>query len=86
MTIAANRPSRSGVQTKTSQPPPGDFRRAFEFLGSHYRAVVYVGLTARVSGTYQSGETAAGRARTTARGAARPPPTIARTASVASSR
>lgn len=52
---------------KTSQPPPGDFRRAFEFLGSHYRAVVYVGLTARVSGTYQSGETAASRARTTAR-------------------
>ena len=29
--------------------------------------VVYVGLTARVSGTYQSGETAAHRARTTAR-------------------
>jgi DegV family protein with EDD domain len=52
---------------KTSQPPPGDFRRAFEFLGSHYRTVVYVGLTARVSGTYQSGETAANRARTTAR-------------------
>jgi uncharacterized protein len=52
---------------KTSQPPPGDFRRAFEFLGSHYRGVVYVGLTARVSGTFQSGETAAGRARTNAR-------------------
>jgi DegV family protein with EDD domain len=52
---------------KTSQPPPGDFRRAFEFLGSHYRAVVYVGLTARVSGTFQSGESAADRARTRAR-------------------
>ena len=52
---------------KTSQPPPGDFRRAFEFLGSHYSAVVYVGLTARVSGTFQSGDTAAGRARTNAR-------------------
>jgi hypothetical protein len=52
---------------KTSQPPPGDFRRAFEFLGSHYRAVVYVGLTARVSGTFQSAESAAGRARTRAR-------------------
>ncbi len=52
---------------KTSQPPPGDFRRAFEFLGSHYQAVVYIGLMARVSGTYQSGETAAGRARTRAR-------------------
>jgi len=52
---------------KTSLPPPGDFRRAFEFLGSHYGAVVYIGLTARVSGTFQSAETAAGRARTRAR-------------------
>ncbi len=55
------------LHPKTSQPPPGDFRRAFEFLGSHYRAVVYVGMTARVSGTFQSAETAAGRARTRAR-------------------
>lgn len=55
------------VHPKTSQPPPGDFRRAFEFLGSHYQAVVYVGLMARVSGTFQSAETAAGRARTRAR-------------------
>jgi DegV family protein with EDD domain len=52
---------------KTSQPPPGDFRRAFEFLGSHYRAVVYIGLTARVSGTYQSAQTAAERTQTRAR-------------------
>ena len=52
---------------KTSLPPPGDFRRAFEFLGSHYHAIVYVGLTARVSGTFQSAETAAGRARTNAK-------------------
>lgn len=52
---------------KTSLPPPGDFRRAFEFLGSHYEGVVYVGLTARLSGTYQSAETGAGRARTRAR-------------------
>jgi len=55
------------LHPKTSLPPPGDFRRTFEFLGSHYQAVVYVGLTARVSGTYQSAETAAGRARTNAR-------------------
>lgn len=54
------------VHPKTSQPPPGDFRRAFEFLGSHYPAIVYVGLMARVSGTFQSAETAAGRARTRA--------------------
>lgn len=55
------------VHPKTSQPPPGDFRRAFEFLGSHYQAIVYVGLMARVSGTFQSAETAAGRARTRAK-------------------
>ena len=55
------------VPPKTSQPPPGDFRRAFEFLGSHYEAVVYVGLMSRVSGTFQSAETAASRARTRAR-------------------
>ncbi len=59
--------ARNPQHPKTSQPPPGDFRRAFEFLGSHYRAVVYVGLTARVSGTFQSAETAAHRARTNAR-------------------
>ena len=59
--------AESPVHPKTSQPPPGDFRRAFEFLGSHYDAVVYVGLMARVSGTFQSAETAASRARTRAR-------------------
>ncbi len=57
----------SPVHPKTSQPPPGDFRRAFEFLGSHYEAVVYVGLMSRVSGTFQSAETAVSRARTRAR-------------------
>ena len=59
--------AESPLHPKTSQPPPGDFRRAFEFLGSHYDAVVYVGLMARVSGTFQSAETAASRARTRAR-------------------
>ncbi len=57
----------SPVHPTTSQPPPGDFRRAFEFLGSHYDAVVYVGLMSRVSGTFQSAETASTRARTRAR-------------------
>ena len=59
--------AQSPVHPKTSQPPPGDFRRAFEFLGSHYQAVVYVGLMARVSGTFQSAQTAASRARTRAK-------------------
>lgn len=47
---------------RTSQPPPGDFRRAFEFLAAHHPAVVYVGLARAVSGTLQSAEHAAGHA------------------------
>lgn len=46
---------------RTSQPPPGDFRRAFEFLTSHHPALVYVGLSRAVSGTLQSAEHAAAR-------------------------
>lgn len=54
----------SPVAPKTSQPPPGDFRRLFEFLGSHYESVVSVNLTGRASGTRQSAESAAARANT----------------------
>ncbi|GAB3755249.1 DegV family protein [Lysobacter olei] len=46
---------------RTSQPPPGDFRRPFEFLLSHHEAVLYVGLSRAVSGTLQSAEHAAAR-------------------------
>jgi DegV family protein with EDD domain len=46
---------------KTSQPPPGDFRRTFEFLASHYPAVVSVNLTRVVSGTCGAAESAATR-------------------------
>ena len=46
---------------RTSQPPPGDFRRLFEFLLSHHEEVVYVGLSRAVSGTLQAGECAASR-------------------------
>jgi DegV family protein with EDD domain len=49
------------VLPRTSQPPPGDFRRQFEFLLSHHRELVYVGLSRSVSGTLQSAETAAQR-------------------------
>jgi DegV family protein with EDD domain len=49
------------VLPRTSQPPPGDFRRQFEFLLSHHRELVYVGLSRAVSGTLQSAETAAQR-------------------------
>jgi DegV family protein with EDD domain len=46
---------------KTSQPPPGDFRRLYEFLASHYESVVSVNLTGRASGTRQAAEAAAAR-------------------------
>jgi DegV family protein with EDD domain len=46
---------------KTSQPPPGDFRRMFEFLASHYEGVVSVNLTARHSGTWDAAKKAADR-------------------------
>ncbi|KFN50252.1 DegV family protein [Arenimonas composti] len=49
------------VLPRTSQPPAGDFRRQFEFLLSHHRALVYVGLSRTLSGTLQAGETAAQR-------------------------
>lgn len=49
------------VLPRTSQPPPGDFRRQFEFLLSHHPAVVYLGVARAVSGTIQSAESAAQR-------------------------
>ncbi len=49
------------VLPRTSQPPPGDFRRQFEFLLSHHPSLVYVGVSRAVSGTIQSAETAAQR-------------------------
>jgi hypothetical protein len=51
----------SPVPPRTSQPPPGDFRRLFEFLLSHHRQLVYLGIARALSGTLQSGESAAAR-------------------------
>jgi hypothetical protein len=50
-----------GELPKTSQPPPGDFRRQFELLLDHTDQVVYVGLSRALSGTLQSAEAAAER-------------------------
>ncbi|MEN6540065.1 MAG: DegV family protein, partial [Mizugakiibacter sp.] len=44
---------------RTSQPPPGDFRRLFEVLLSHHRELVYVGISRALSGTFQAAESAA---------------------------
>jgi DegV family protein with EDD domain len=49
---------------KTSQPPPGDFRRQFEFLASHFDAVVSINITRQASGTCAAAETAASRVST----------------------
>jgi DegV family protein with EDD domain len=46
---------------KTSQPAPGDFRRTFEFLSSHFEHVVMISLSAHVSGTFQAAAAAAAR-------------------------
>ena len=51
----------SPVHPKTSQPPPGDFRRYFEFLASHHPAVLSINLAARVSGTCNAARIAAER-------------------------
>ena len=53
--------TRNPDHPKTSQPPPGDFRRTFEFLASHYEAVLSVNLTSRHSGTCNAAITAAQR-------------------------
>jgi len=50
----------------TSQPSPGDFRRQFQFLASHFPDVISINLTAAASGTLAAAELAA--ARTNARG------------------
>ena len=45
----------------TSQPAPGDFRRQFQFLASHFEDVLSINLTGAVSGTYQGAQLAASR-------------------------
>lgn len=52
---------RNPVHPKTSQPPPGDYRRAFELLSSHFEHVVSVSVTGRLSGTLQAAQSAANR-------------------------
>jgi hypothetical protein len=46
---------------KTSQPPPGDFRRMYEFLCSHFEHVVSIQISAKVSGTFGAARSAAER-------------------------
>jgi DegV family protein with EDD domain len=47
----------------TSQPAPGDFRRVYEFLASHFEQVVSISLSRNFSGSWQAAASAAGRVR-----------------------
>jgi hypothetical protein len=51
--------ARNPHHPKTSQPTPGDFRRQYQFLSSHYQSAVSIHLPAKLSGTYQSALSAA---------------------------
>ena len=45
----------------TSQPAPGDFRRQFQFLASHFNDVLAITLTSKASGTFAGAQSAAKR-------------------------
>ncbi len=45
----------------TSQPSPGEFRRQFQFLASHFPDVVSINLTGTVSGTLEAARSASER-------------------------
>jgi DegV family protein with EDD domain len=45
----------------TSQPAPGDFRRQFQFLASHFEDVLSLNLTSGASGTFEGARLAAER-------------------------
>ncbi len=47
------------IHPKTSQPTPGDFRRQYQFLASHYESAISLHLPAKLSGTMQSALAAA---------------------------
>lgn len=49
------------VHPQTSQPVPGDFRRQYQFLTTHYKSIISVHIPNAVSGTMQSAQTAVKR-------------------------
>ena len=52
MSIDSNHP-------KTSQPTPGDFKKIYNFISSHYNSIISIHLSKKMSGTFQSGINAA---------------------------
>ena len=53
--------SSNPVHPQTSQPVPGDFRRQYQFLNTHYKSIISIHIPQAVSGTLQSAQTAAKR-------------------------
>jgi DegV family protein with EDD domain len=49
------------IHPTTSQPAPGDFRRQYQFLASHFADVLSINLTGMVSGTLEAARSAAER-------------------------
>lgn len=50
--------SKSNVHPQSSQPPPADFRRMYQFLSSHYESVISLHLPKVISGTWQNASAA----------------------------
>lgn len=48
---------------QTSQPTPGDYRRMYDYLASHFNHVFCISLSQKVSGTWQAAASAAERAQ-----------------------
>ncbi|MEM9532620.1 MAG: DegV family protein [Pseudomonadota bacterium] len=51
----------AGSHPTTSQPPPSDYRRQFEFLCSHFQETLCISVSGALSGTLQAAEAAARR-------------------------
>lgn len=52
-----------GESVRTSQPPPGDFRRVFEMLDSQGMQALCLNISSRLSGTWQAAQSAAERSQ-----------------------
>tara|TARA_Y100000588_G_scaffold139582_1_gene153411 strand:- start:1789 stop:3582 length:1794 start_codon:yes stop_codon:yes gene_type:complete len=53
--------AKNPIHPQTSQPAPGDFRRRYQYLKSHYNSIISIHIPHKVSGTFQSALNAANR-------------------------
>ena len=49
------------IHPQTSQPTPGDFRRRYQYLKSHYNSIISIHIPHKMSGTFQSALNASNR-------------------------